>query len=179
MVFIDLIVLIFAALFFLKGYSKGILYTVLRFLGLILSILIATHFSNVIADKLFNAEHSAFIKMLPVLSYSTTLFLSLFLINFGLKFILKPINRSILSPINKVSGGLVYSLFVLVIAGSILWFLQSMDVLNQQSLEGSYVSQYLIPIMPMIFNVIGSAIPVFKESYNELNTYFQQLASDL
>lgn len=176
MVVLDIIILVLAVLFFIKGYSKGFLHTFCRFLGLILSLLLATHFSSHVAGFLFDDKLSSISMIWPALSYVITLFLSLLLVNFLLKLLISPINLSVLSPLNKLSGGLIYSISILFVAGTVIWFLKSMGIINESSLDHSYVSQYLLPLMPNFFELVGTLIPLFKESFENLNNFFKQLA---
>jgi len=178
-VLIDIIWLILLVAFFIKGYKKGFLYTILRLLGTIIALVIATQFSGYVTIHLFDPQESFYQLFIPTIGFLITFFVAIVLVNLGLKMVLKPIDNSILSPVNKLLGGLIYGGLWCIIFGSVLWLFQSIQLLSTSSLEGSYVSQYLIPIIPTTFEVIGAVWPVLKSSFEELNTYFEQVANSL
>lgn len=179
MLLIDIIILILIIYFGYKGYSKGILYTLFRFVSGIIAILIATHFSGWVASILFDTKSETAQLILPPIAFLITLILVALGLNVLFKIIFKPIQNSPLSSINKLLGALLNIAFIVLMFGSVIWILHSMDVINKSALESSYVSKYLLPIIPSFFEVLGTVIPIIKNTFIDLNDYFKQLASDI
>lgn len=176
MILIDIITLILIVFFGIKGYNKGFLYTTARFIGGVVAIIIATHFSSFIAQKIFQFDNQ-YLKMLyPTLGFIIILIACFLIFNVVLRILLKPIKESQLSGINKLLGALVYMLFFSVLIGSLLWFFSSLGILNEDTLKDSYISRYLIPFMPAVFDIIGQVFPIIKQSFQDLNLYFENLS---
>ena len=126
--YIDGFVLIALAFSFYKGFSKGFVIVLASFVALILGVIGAIYFSDVVAEMLkskteINEEY------ISITAFSIT-FMGII---FGVHLIAKIVNQAVkmvaLGPLNKIMGG-VFSMLKTIILLSVTFYI--FDFLNTQ-----------------------------------------------
>lgn len=173
---LDIIFLIILIYFVLKGYSRGAIMSLFVSLASLIGFLAASIFSGTVAKLLFNQEaDSMFSRVMPFLSYFLVFFAVVFLVKLIAKFSKNLIRKASLSSLDKLLGGVVYFLLVLVMTSVFYWFMNQLHFFSPETMYGSKSFQILEPIAPSLFETFGTVLPFVKSSFIELQDYFDQL----
>jgi|GEM_PF-5427015 len=159
---LDIIVLVVAALGFLRGYSKGLIKSLFGLISIVLGIIIALKVSPYIIDFIEDA-----FKLDPRWALIIGFLLTLGLVIAALSYIaklLEGILRSIrLNVINKLAGGLLYGLLFLLVLGLAYNFLFQIDVIKLEQIEKSQTYS-LVTVLPREAQGVWENVrPAFEE----------------
>ena len=158
--YIDGFVLIALALSFYKGFSKGFVIVLASFVALILGVIGAIYFSDVVAEMLktkteINEEY------ISITAFSIT-FMGII---FGVHLIAKIVNQAVkmvaLGPLNKIMGG-VFSMLKTIILLSVAFYLfdffnTQITMVDKKTLDESIAYNG-------IRNITDKAIPLITKS---------------
>lgn len=159
---------------FYHGYQKGILYSLLSVFGVFIASLAAMKLAFYTSTKLKDILDIP-VYILPFVS----MFLIFILVFLGLRLVghlLEKFLESIsLTPLNQVSGGLLWAFIALFVLSAFLWLLDQGHILKPELEESAITYKFLKPIAPFVFDVIGYLIPIFKEWYEAVGNLFEEI----
>lgn len=177
--FLDLIILIFAALFFFKGWSQGLIVAAFKVLAYVLGILISMNFASFVSKQLFTESSSILSSFFPLISYAILFLLVVWLVHLLGKWLSKAFSISILGIANKMAGAVLYVLVYLFVASSFVWLIDKMNVLNPETKTASFSFYFLQPIAPFVFEKAGALLPIFKDAFEDLNVFFKSISTQM
>lgn len=166
---ITFLILIIVAIF--KGYRKGLVIAVFSFIAFIVGIAAAIKLSAIVAEHLKN-DLSISAKWLPVISFLLVFIAVIFLIRFGAKLIEKTFQLALMGWINRLAGAFLYMLIYTFIFSVLLFYADKIHVISQHTVQSSQTWPYIEPIGPKVINGFAKLIPVFKNMFDELESFF-------
>lgn len=175
--FIDILVLVAIISGVWKGYQKGFLMALFNTLSLLVGLAAAVKLSSVVGPWLassFQIES----KYLPFISFALVLVAVVILIRFLASMIQKTLEAIKIGFINRIGGVALYLLLHLALISVLLFYLQKMGLLSDDIITQSTTAPYILPWGPAVLDAIGAILPIFKNMFNELNGFFDQIADE-
>jgi uncharacterized membrane protein required for colicin V production len=171
---LDIVFSLCLILGFYHGYHRGILYSAVSIFGVFIASLASmklTHLASIYLTQWFNLPYY----LLPFISM-----VFIFLTVFGslklLAYILVRFLESLeLNSLNKIGGGLLWSLLSLFLWSSILWLLDKGNILKPELKFSSFSFSIVQPIAPLGFDLFSAILPIFKDWYSGLILFFEKI----
>ncbi len=175
---IDIIFLLVVIGAFYSGFKQGIIYAVLSFIGIFVGVIAALNFSTfagIWLVKNFNIPEA----IIPVISFIVVLIVVIAAIKF-VAYLAKKILQTIsLNFVNKISGGVLYSILAAFLFSVLFSFIDQYGFLTETLKAESQIYPYASTFGPVIFKTVSDWLPMFKDIYKDTNELFQNAASNL
>ena len=171
---LDITGLILIALFFLRGYMKGIIVATFSVLAILLGLLVSLKLSQSLAswmlEKGFTTSGWA-----PILSYVVLFVAVVWAVNLVAKMLQKAIEGMMLGIFNKIAGGILYGFLGAVLWSSLLWLGGQSHLISPETVSGSKTYVYIAALAPWFFNWAGSVLPFVKDTFGNLQHFFNSV----
>lgn len=175
---LDIIFAIIIIIACIKGYQKGLIVAVFSMVAFIVGLAAALKLSAAVAGWLGNhANISA--KWLPLLSFALVFFAVVLLVRWGAKLVEKTFQMALLGWVNRIGGMLFYVVLYIIIFSIFLFYAEKLQLLKSESFAASQTWPYIQPWGPAVINGFGKLIPVFKDMFTELQTFFEAAANKI
>lgn len=171
---LDVIFLILAAIACVKGFSKGFAVAFFSMIALFVGLAAALKLSAYAAIKL-SATLGSTSKWLPFISFLMVFLAVVFIVHLGAKLIQKSVELAMLGWFNRLGGVSLYLVLYSVLLSILLFYAEQLHLLSAQSMTDSVVFPYLKPLGPKIIDWFGYLLPVFKNMFFQLETFFGKL----
>jgi membrane protein required for colicin V production len=159
-----------------KGLRNGLVVAIFSLLAFIIGLLAAIKLSAVVAGYLGeNVNVSQ--RWLPVIAFAVVFIVVVFLVRLGAKAIEGVLKVAMLGWINRIGGVILYIVLYLFIFSVLLFYMEQLHFIKPSTIENSVTYEHIKPIGPAIMNVFGSILPVFKNMFAGLESFFDNLAS--
>lgn len=168
---IDIICLIILVMAVIKGYSKGLIIALFSLLAFIAGLAAALKLSAMVAVSLQN-NYQVQSKWLPVLSFAIVFIGVVLLVRVGAAFIKKTMSLVFLGWVDKLGGVLLYTIIYLMIYSVLLFYASKVNLISAGAAAESNTYNYIQPFGPTVINGVGKVIPVFKNLFSDLSTFF-------
>jgi membrane protein required for colicin V production len=173
---IDVTALIVLALFFFKGYTKGLIVAVFSAIAILLGLVCALKLSHQFAAWLLAKGYTTVV-WAPLLSF-ILLFVGVgLLVQLGAKLLQSFAKGIMLGGVNKVIGGMLYTAVGIVFFSILLWIGVRMGTITPTITNSSVSYPFFVKVAPAIFSLIGDVIPTVKEIFGGLNGFFDSATS--
>ena len=166
------IIIIIIAVF--KGLSKGFIVGIFSFISFIIGLAAALKLSTVVA-LYFESSAGVLAKWLPVISFAVVFIIVVLLVSIGARIIRKTIHIAMLGWLDKLGGVLLYIIIYTLIFSVILFFAEKTSLIKTETVSASFVHDFVAPWGPEITNNLGKIIPVFKDLFSQLQSFFENL----
>lgn len=173
---IDVLVFILLLMAVIKGYSKGLVVALFSFIAIIVGIVAALKFSNIVAGWLSGSTNVGN-RWLPFLSFIIIITAVVFGVRMLAAFIQRSLQFAMLGWVNKLGGILLYAALYLIVLSVMLFFAEKIHILKPETLAASISYPVIKPFAPFIIDGIGSVIPFFKNMFESLSAFFDGLAN--
>ncbi len=173
---IDLFFVILMVIACMKGIKKGFLLSLLSFVGLFVGIAISIKFSSVTAIYL-STHTSIKSTWLPFLSFVLLFGTTVIVFQLVGRFFKKTTDATLLGWFDKLGGVCLFMLLYGVLYSVFLFYIVELHIIGQDTIHQSYSYKYLSPLAPDVMNFWGRAIPFFKNTFQDLNTFFNSKLS--
>ncbi|UPK70696.1 CvpA family protein [Chitinophaga filiformis] len=175
---IDIVFAILMVLAIYKGYSRGLIVAVFSFIAVTLGLAAALKLSTVTA--LYAQEHwGIHTRWLPVLSFIALFVGVVFAVRFGATLIQKMVEAAMLGWLNKLGGIILYSAIFIIVYSILLWIANQLYWLSPELKMQSVVYPYIEPLGPAVMNLWGKIVPVFKNMFENLQSFFDNAAKEI
>ena len=172
---LDLVFALLMAFAIFKGYSRGLVVAVFSVLAFIIGIAAAIKLSAVVAGYLGQNMHVSN-KWLPVLSFAIVFIVVLILVRLGAKLVAKTFKFALLGWADKLGGILLYILLYTVIFSVVLFYINQMGLIRQETISSSATYAYIEPWGPRAIEGFGKVVPLFKGMFAQLESFFDGVA---
>jgi membrane protein required for colicin V production len=173
---IDIIFLILLVLAIIKGISRGFIVAIFSFFAIIIGVAAAMKLSYIVANWLQHSFNTGQ-EWLPVLSFLIVLIGVIFLVRWIANLIQAAIKIAMLGWLNKL-GGIVLYLFIYLFTYSILLFyLTKMNFIKPETIAASKTYSLIEPFGVKAIDIVGKVIPVFKDIFQQLSDFFENIAA--
>jgi membrane protein required for colicin V production len=77
---------------------------------------------------------------------------------------------------NKIGGIILYAILYMFTLSVILFFVQKVKLINDETIVNSITWPWLQPLGPWVIDGFGKLIPAFRDMFTELSNFFDRLA---
>src|SRR6476620_6416058 len=142
--FIDIIALIILAMAIFKGYSRGLIVSILSFLAIIIGLAAAMKFSIAVAAWLQNNTNVG-THWLPFLSFIIIMIVVILLVRWIANLAQAAIEVVLLGWLNKLGGIILYVLLYMMVYSVILFYATQMGLLKEATIQSSQTYAVIEP----------------------------------
>ncbi|MCB0509468.1 MAG: CvpA family protein [Chitinophagales bacterium] len=172
---LDVVFVLLLIASFYNGYTKGIIYSVLSLLAIVLGIIMAMNFSSLAAVWLHNNFNIPSLIM-PALSFILVLLAVIGAVKLVAILSEKFLKAIMLNFVNKLAGGLLWSLITVLIFSLLVYLISKTGVFTENLMVSSYSYRYIMPLGPFSLDLVKSLIPYLKDSFDLINETVQEVA---
>lgn len=169
---IDIIVIILLIIACIKGFQKGLIIAVFSVVAFVIGLAAALKLSTVVAEYLKTSVNIT-AKWLPFISFALVFIGVIVLVKLGAKLIEKTVQLALLGWVNRIGGILFYATLYLIIFSVFLFYAEKIKLFQSGSIQSSVTYPYIHNTGPFIINGIGKIIPLFKDMFQDLTTFFE------
>lgn len=171
----DVILAILMVMAVIKGYQKGLVIALFSLIAFIIGLAAAMKLSLVVSGYLGESTGVS-AKWLPVISFIIVFLVVVLLIRLIAGFIQKTFEIALLGWVNRFGGMLFYAIIYITVFSVLLFYAQQLKLLKPDTLAASSTYPFVQPWGPKAINGLGSVIPVFKDMFGQLESFFEKLS---
>lgn len=175
---IDILFLTVMIIAVFKGFSKGMVVAIFSFIAFIIGLAASLKLSALVAQHLQSSSGVSG-KWMPLLAFSLVFIVVVLLVNIGARIIRKTISMAMLGWLDRLGGIVLYIIIYTIIFSVILFFAEKMVLLRPETIKASKVYHFVAPWGPAVIDNLGKIIPVFKDLFLQLQSFFQNLGNKL
>ncbi len=175
---IDIIFAILIIIAIVKGYQKGLIVALFSIIALVAGLAAAVKLSAVVA-MYFQNNTTVTLKWLPVLSFALVFIVVVFIVHLGGKLIQKTFEMALLGWANRIGGILLYIALYAIIFSICMFYLEKINLFEKTTITASHTYPYIAPLGPKVIDGIGKMIPLFKDTFVQLEGFFGGLATKI
>jgi membrane protein required for colicin V production len=144
----------------------------------IVGLAAALKLSSVVAAWLGNHSNIN-TKWLPLLSFALVFFAVVLLVKLGAKAIEKTFQMALLGWVNRIGGMFFYAILYILIFSIFLFYAEKMQLLGATAVQSSQTYPFVQPWGPVVIDGFGKVIPLFKDMFTELETFFGTVSNKM
>jgi membrane protein required for colicin V production len=172
---IDTVALVLLIISVFKGFTKGFIVALFSFLAFIIGLAAALKLSTLAASYIGNAV-SISQRWLPVIAFLVVFLIVALAIRLGAKMLEGVVKLAMLGWLNRLGGIILYILIYFFIFSILLFYAQQLHLLKPETIEASVSYPWIQPIAPKIMSIMGAVIPFFKDMFDQLLQFFQNVS---
>lgn len=172
--FIDVLFIAILITAIFKGYSKGLIMAVFSAVAIFVGLIAATKLSAVVANYLHANAHINWY-WLPVISFALVMFVVVFLIKLGAKFVQKTVEVALLGWANRIGGIVLFFCIYITVLSVILFFAEKINFISGDTVKNSKTYFFIQPWGPLAIDGIGYVVPIFKGLFQQLSQFFEKV----
>lgn len=175
---LDIVFAILIIVACIKGYQKGLIIAVFSVVAFIIGLAAALKLSTLVAAWLGN--HSSIdAKWLPALSFAIVFLGVALLVRMGAKFIEKTFQMAMLGWVNRIGGMFFYGILYIIIFSIFLFYAEKLQMVSADNVHASQTYRFVQPWGPAVIDGFGKIIPVFKDMFTELESFFESIGNKI
>ena len=175
---VDLIFAVLIILAVIKGYKRGLVVGLFSLAAVVIGLAAAMKLSAVAAGYIGKSVNVSR-EWLPVISFILVFVVVVLLIRLGANLIEKTIEIVLLGWINKLGGIILYAAIYILSFSVLLFYAEQVKLLKPATIQQSVTYPFIQPWGPKTINGVGSVIPLFKDMFGELESFFDGVAEDI
>ncbi|UAY52319.1 CvpA family protein [Ferruginibacter albus] len=175
---IDVIYIILIIIVAVKGYRNGLVVAAFSFAAIFIGMAAAIKLSAVVANRLADGNKS-YEKWLPFVSYILVFIGAVFLVRLIGRLTQKTAEAVMLGFANRMAGALIYIVLYTLVFSIFLFYIEKIHLLSSNTIQASKVYPYIKPIGPKAIDLIGDLIPIFKNLFKQLESFFEGVATQV
>jgi membrane protein required for colicin V production len=175
---IDIIFAVILIIAVIKGLRKGLVVALFSIVAFIIGLAAAIKLSAVVAVYL-QKNVAVSNHWLPVISFMIVFIVVVVLVNLGGKLVEKTFEMAFLGWANRIGGVIFYVLLYTIIFSVLLFYAEKINMVKQETISHSITYPYIKPWGPAVMNAFGKIIPLFKDSFQQLESFFEVLSDKM
>lgn len=172
---IDLVFAVIVVLSVIKGFQRGLIVAAFSLVAFVIGLAAALKLSAVAAGYIGQAVKVSD-QWLPIISFAAVFLIVVLLVNWGAKLIEKSVQFAMLGWVNRLGGILLYAVLYITIFSILLFYAEQTQFLKKETISASATYSFIQPWGPRAINGFGQLIPVFKDSFSQLEEFFGQVS---
>ena len=175
---LDLVLVVIMIVAIIKGYQRGLIVGVFSLVGIIIGLAAAIKLSAVVAGyigKAITISHT----WLPIISFIIVFIIVVLLVRLGANMLQKTVEVALLGWVNRLGGILLYIAIYLIIYSVILFYAEQVNLVKPDTIHNSVTYTFIQPWGPKVINGFASIIPVFKNMFTELQSFFEGVSQKM
>lgn len=174
---IDVLFLLLIVIAIFKGFTKGLVVGVFSFVSYFIGLAAALKLSSYVAQQLAGKESEPS-PWMPFLSFLLVFVAVVIIVNIVARIIRMSMKAAMMGWIDRFGGVFFFVLIYLFIFSIFLFYGTEMNWIGESTKEESKVYGYIMPVAPRFMKVAGMIMPVFKDLFESLKSFFENLAAD-
>ncbi|HRO44923.1 CvpA family protein [Agriterribacter sp.] len=171
---IDIAFLVMLVAGLIKGAMRGIVMALFSFAGWIIGLAAALKLSAVVA--VYMQEHTSInAKWLPLIAFILVFGIVALLVQWAGKAIENIFNFTLLGWVNRLGGALLYAGMYVLVGSILLFYAEKMQLISVETLLSSRAYSLTAGVAPALLEGLGVMIPAFKNTFQELQTFFDKV----
>jgi membrane protein required for colicin V production len=175
---IDIILAVLLILAIIKGYQRGLIIGVFSLVAIIIGLAAAIKLSTVVAGYIGQAVKISD-TWLPVVSFALVFILVVLLIRLGANMLQKTVEIALLGWVNRLGGILLYVAIYLIVYSVLLFYGDQVKLIQPATIQNSVTYSFIQPWGPRVINGFASVVPLFKDMFADLQSFFGGIAQKL
>jgi membrane protein required for colicin V production len=175
---IDLIFAVLLVIAIIKGYQKGLVIALFSIIAFIIGLAAALKLSVVAATYLKDSVNIS-AKWLPFVAFLIVFIAVVLLIRLGGKLIEKAFQVILLGWLNRVGGIILYAVIYTIIFSIFLFYAEKLQLVQSSVIRSSQTYAFIQPWGPEVINGFGKLIPIFKDMFTELESFFGSVSNKI
>ena len=175
---IDIIFAVILIIAVIKGLRKGFVVALFSIVAFIIGLAAAIKLSAVVAVHLQN-NVALSNRWLPFISFIIVFLAVVILVNLGGKLVEKTFEMAFLGWANRLGGAIFYVLLYIIIFSILLFYAEKINLIKEETISNSVTYPYIKPWGPAVMNGFGKIIPLFKDSFQQLESFFESLSDKI
>lgn len=169
---IDVVFLVLLLLAVFKGLRNGLIVALFSLVGFIVGLAVAVKFSAVAAEHIKHAVNISQ-RWLPLVAFIVVFVVVLLLVRLGARAVQGVVEVAMLGWLNRLGGVVFYALLYIFIFSIILFYLIQTHFIKPDAAQASVTYPYIEPLGPKVINGLSAVVPLFKNMFADLETYFK------
>jgi len=175
---IDIVFAIILVFAIYKGYSRGLIVAVFSFVAVMIGMAAALKLTTVAV--LYAQQHwLVHTRWLPVLCFISLFVGVVLLVRLGATLMQKLVELAMMGWLNKLGGIILYSAIFITVYSILLWIANQLYWLSPELKMQSVVYPYIEHLGPVVMNLWGKIVPVFKDMFENLQSFFDNAAKEI
>jgi membrane protein required for colicin V production len=175
---IDIVFAIILVFAIYKGYNRGLIVAVFSFVAVIIGMAAALKLTTVAV--LYAQQHwQIHTRWLPVLCFISLFVGVVLLVRLGASLLQKLVELAMMGWLNKLGGIILYSAIFIIAYSVLLWIANQLYWLSPKTKLQSVVYPYIEHLGPAVMNGLGKIIPIFKDMFAGLQSFFDNAAKEM
>ena len=175
---LDLLFIIVCILAIVKGYQRGLIVGVFSFVAIIIGLAAAMKLSAVAAAYIGESVKISD-RWLPVISFIVVFIIVVLLVRLGANLIQKTVEIGMLGWVNRLGGIIFYAAIYIIVYSVILFYAEQVKLIQPEGIERSVTYGFVQPWGPKAINMFAAIVPIFKDMFGELSSFFDGVAHKL
>ena len=175
---IDIIFAVLMLVAIIKGYRKGLAVAVFSIVAFIVGLAAALKSSAVVAGYL-QKNVSVSSKWLPFISFIIVFIAVVILVNLGGRLIQKTFEMAFLGWVNKLGGIIFFAALYIIIFSIFLFYAEKVHLFESAAIQQSITYPFVKPCGPVVIDSFGKIIPVFKDMFVQLESFFENVTNKI
>ena len=175
---LDLVLIVILILAIIKGYQRGLIVGVFSLIAIVVGLAAAIKLSTVVAGYV-GKEIKVSDTWLPVISFAAIFILVVLLIRLGANMIQKTVELALLGWVNRLGGILLYIAIYLIVYSVIIFYAEQVKLIQPETIQKSATYSFIQPWGPKVINSFATIIPIFKDMFADLQTFFGGVAKKM
>ena len=170
------IVFVFLMIFAcIKGFKQGLVVAIFSIIAFVIGLAAALKLSALVAGYLSNSVNMS-ARWLPVISFLIVFLAVTLLVRWGASLIQKTFEAAMLGWANRLAGILLYAALYLIIFSIVLFYAEAVKLIQPATINASATYPFIKPWGPKVIDGFGKLIPVFKDTFADLENFFSNLS---
>ncbi len=175
---IDIVFAILMVVACIKGYQKGLIIALFSIIAFIIGLAAALKLSSVMAVWLSGTLNVG-AKWLPFLSFIIIFFIVVLLVRLGGRLIEKTFKMVLLGWVNRLGGIVFYAVLYIIFLSVFLFYAEKVHLIEPAAIASSKSYSFVQPWAPIVVDNFGKLIPIFKNTFTDLETFFNSVGNKL
>jgi len=175
---IDIIFAILMIIACIRGYQKGLIIALFSIVAFIIGLAAALKLSVVVSAWL-STNTNAGARWLPFISFALVFLAVTLLVIWGGKLIEKTFQMALLGWVNRIGGMVFFAALYIIIFSVFLFYAEKVHLLKPATIQSSQCYSFIQPWGPVVINNFGKLIPVFKDMFSDLETFFDSVGNKM
>jgi membrane protein required for colicin V production len=175
---IDIVFAVLMVIACIKGYKKGLIIALFSIIAFIIGLAAALKLSALVAHWI-DGHASVSSKWLPFISFALVFFGVAVLVNWCGKLIEKTFQMALLGWVNRLGGMGFYAILYIIILSVFLFYAEKIQLLEPATFQSSVTYSFVQPWGPIVINGLGKVIPIFKDMFTELESFFDAISNKI
>jgi membrane protein required for colicin V production len=172
---IDIIFIILLLMAIIKGMQRGLVLAIFSVLACMAGLAAAIKLSAMLALHL--EGHVPFSsKWLPILTFVLLFLAVALLVRWIADMLETAIDFALMGWLNKLGGVVLYIILYISVYSVLLFYGSRSGVISVHAIHASKAYGFVEPWGPVIMNEIGKLIPLFKDMFTQLESFFDGLS---